>query len=509
MAHTFPPRKHRAKEVADPDVLNEAFQDIAAKLAGHINEHDISSDKSGLAPAANAYYAGHQTVKDSSPNWFNAAGFYASINGEAGHDATATIADATGWQSIQDDGGSDVMSTTMTCGDGDILCVFAQLQYCAWSGTDTTVPASIDAPIKMQYAIRVDGSVIDESITGAAIYPDPPPQEWYRASPTSGDEFDYRHQQYIQNTIGLSPAVCPARLLYCVPVTSGSHVAEVVARRLPMSDYKIDTATVGTTVQVFNRRIFTLRLKGMSPHTGNAPSVSIDALEDGEVLAATDITTNGFTVLQTAINALGDGYLERGALRNEHLPSVVYGAKVKFITPGSPTGAITGLYPGYGTNSAGWTVVTDAGDNVEVTGPTAGEWRLDTYPGVLIVLANVQVAYVKGTTDPGQIGMIGCFAIRITNSAGTVSVIGGSEVYVNSHNFNNEATNAPVNIEMDVPLMWAVDSTTLSAANRRIAKIELVASTWNGYAGTSPSAVEMKTQQACITALALKGVTIA
>lgn len=518
MPHTFPKGRLRSGGVVDPEAFNEALQGAAQKLSGRLNEHDFeaASVKASVAVADGAYYGAHMVVKASNPGLTRGGGlYYADIDG-AGGDVVATIDDTAAWQAIQDDGGTDTLSVTPTCGDEDTLVLIAQLQHFAWAGSDQTLAADRGSPVKLQYAFRVDGAVIPESITGAAFYPDPPPQQWYRASTGAGaNAWDHRHILRVQNTIGINPAVYPARLMWSIPVSSGSHTAEVVARRLPMSDYKIDTAGDGTTVQVFNRRLLCLRLKGWSPYTGGIPDVSIQPIDDGELIDADDIGIDGFGTLATAVNDLDAANVARGAFANQHLPSVVYDPKAQPITPGSPTGAITGLYPGYGTNGAAWTVVNDGvGTNLQIT-PTAATWDLETNDGLFIVLANVQVAYVQwtGASAPSDdLRALGILALRLTNSVGGVTLLGATEAVVNSHVANNDTTAAGPdieNIEQDVPLMWVIDSNDLSAADRLIAKIEVVAAVWDGAAGTSPAQVEMKTQQGCIVGFGLKGVHLA
>lgn len=518
MPHTFPKRRFRPGEVADPDVLNEAFQDIVPKLAGRIGEQDISTDVKGkLAVADEAYYDAHQIVKGSNPDLTDAAAAghpYATIDGDGGADPPATVEDSVSWQSLQDEGGTDVMALDIDCGEGDTLVMFAQAQHFAWKGTGPTDAADIDAPLKLQYAFEVDGAVVENSITGAAVWPDPPPQQWYRATPAS-NEFDYRHIQYLQNTLGIAHAAGASRILYATQIQSGSHTVALKARRLPMSDYKIDSAGDGTTVQVFNRRLFVLRIKGQSPRSDTGSQLVVDVFSDGDTLAATSITTNGFTKLATEVNDLDSGNIARGAFRSEHLPSMVYGPKAVAIYPAGPAAdTFIGTYPGYGTNSAGWGIVNDgAGNDLSLTGPTAGQWDLSANPGTLVVLANVQVNYVKWTgasapsTDTRALGVL---ALRMKNAAGTYTLLGETEVVINGHNFdNNFFLTDSAAIEIDVPLMWVVDSADLSALDKHIAQIDVVGCVWDGAAGTAPPDVEMGTQRGMLTAFVLKGVHLA
>jgi hypothetical protein len=507
LPHILPPRAYVTGETVDPDDLNEVFQEVAGKLAGRLNEHDISIDnKTKIAVSAEAYYGAHHIVRASDPNFTRGAGAYAQIDSVAG-DAVATVADTEGWQALVDEGGSQDMSLTLTTGE-DVLVMFAMAQHFGWKGSDTAVAAEIGSPLRLQYALRVDGALLDDTITGAALYPDPPAQPWYRATTTTND-FDYRHIQYLRGTTGISCAAHPTRITRSLPVVAGSHVVEMVARRLPPADYKVDNDGEGATVQIFNRRLFILRLKGVSPHAGGAPSVNISAFEDGQVVAAADITTNGFTALATAANTLNNSNLERGALHNEHLPSVIHGPRVKLITPASPTTVFSGVYPGYGALGVGvWTVINDGlGNTLDISGPAPTfEWDLVDNPGMFVVIANVEVDSIVWNPQADNIQAIGILALRITNSLGTVSVIGETEVYINAHNPDPEVANTMRSIKTDAPLMWVVDSADLTLANRHITLVEVVGSVWDADGVAAVVQVDMRTQRGCLYAFVLKDV---
>lgn len=521
MPHTFPGVAFQTGEIVDPDALNDTFQEVASKLAGRLNEHDISDDtKAKLSVENEAYYDAHQIKRAATPG-LNAAArnaanhFYADINGASvvGDDAVASVQDTDGWQALVDFGGTQDMSLTLTTGE-DTLVMFAMAQHFGWEGSDEDKAPKLNSPLRLQYALRVDGALLDDTITGASVYPDPPPQQWYRATRSAvpaADEYDYRHIQYLQGTTGISCAAHPTRLTRSIPVVAGSHTVELVARRLPPAEYKVDNDQQGSTVQVFNRRLFVLRLKGISPHTGDAVSVNISAFEDGQVVTAQQVNADGFVALSTPANALTNGNLERGVFRNEHLPSVVYGPKAQPITPGSPTTIFNGEYPGYGVNSAAWTVISNGGgQDLAITGPTAGEWRLDTYPGLFVVMANIEVASVVWNPQKGDHRGIIVLALRVTNSAGTVRVLGETEVCINTHNPDPESSTPTMRpIQTDAPLMWVVDSTQLSAANQRITRVEVVGSVWDGHYGPRSGGgvqLDARTQRGMIYAFALKGV---
>ena len=503
MPHSFPPRRIRDGEPVDPDVFNETFQAVAGKLSGRLNEQDIDAAtlKSSVAVASGAYYACHHLVRASNPNWGD------WLDAGPSGSAIAQVYEGVDWQRILDTASANPVEVTFTSGD-DLIVIFAQMQHAGYEYGDATVAPSFGDPLRIQYALRVDGILLDDTVTGAFFFPDPPPQQWYRATAASSTaDFDYRHIQYIQNTVGINNATHGNRLIRAMPVSAGSHTVEVVARRVPRNNYKIDNDGEGVEVYTYNRRLFVLRIKGQSGYAGGVPDVTVAAVEDGQTLTLGNVFTNSIESLRTTINSLNTQHIERAALRNEHLPSLIYGADVETIAPASSV-AVTTVYPGWGVDGAGWTTANNgAGTNLEITGP-AGGWRLDQNPGTLVVLANLQLWKVSWTTTTSVTAEDGrCLALvclAFTNHLGTRTVIGQTEVTVNGHNPNPVVTGMEP-IGDDLPLMWVVDSSTLSADDKRITKIEVLVSGYDA-ANSNTDSVEVRTQRGMISAFVLKNV---
>lgn len=452
--------------------------------------------------------------KASDPALTRGGEFYADPDSVFADDV-AVLSTQGQWQSLIDQNDStQKMSLSFTSGD-DILVIIAQAQHFAWYGADTTLvtyePPSWNTALRIQYALKVDDVLLDNTVTGAFFFPDAPPQQWYRATPTlSTADFDYRHIQYVQDTIGTNNACMPVSLFYAVPVQSGAHDVELVARMLPGIDYKTPEDGDGVTVQVFNRQLFVLRLRGESSYAGTTPTTTVSAFDDGTTFTIANLFTNGQYRIRDTLNDVEPQHIERAALRNEHLPSLVYGPKTKVLTDASATATVSTTYPGYGTDGVGWTTVAGAAGNLEVTGPTAGEWDLDANPGLFVVLANVQVPYLKWKVGWGgsrvDTRALGILAIATTDHGGTRTVHGISEAYVNSHNRDPYDTTLMHDIDVDIPLMLVIDSDDLAAGDaKKIAKVEVLASTWNAVDGSTPF-VDMKCQRAGLCAFVLKGV---
>ena len=502
MPHTFPPRRLQSGEPVDPEVFNETFQNVVSKLSGRLNEQDIdaASLKASVAVADGAYYSCHYLVYKTDPRW----GDWLNAGVNPAYDGSCPVYEGADWNPLLDNG-ANPLSLTFTTGD-DVLILFAQLQHAA-HGTTAADVSGFGDPVRLQYAFRVDGQLLDDTVTGAFFFPDPPPQQWYRASAASSlADFDFRHIQYIQNTTGINSATHGNRMVRSMSVQAGQHTVEVLARRVPRNNYALDNDGTGITTAVLNRALFVLRIRGRSAGTGAAPDVTVAAVEDGQTLTLGNVFTNSLESLRTTVNALEPRHVEREALRNEHLPSIVYRPEVAIIAPATSV-PVTTVYPGWGVDGAGWTTVND-GLGATLTISPVGGWRLDQNPGTLIVLANVQIWKVSWVTTTGITAedgrglAIACLAF--TNHLGTRTVLGQTEVTVNGHNPNPVVTGMEP-IGDDLPLMWVIDSSTLSADDQRITSIEVLISSYDAAASGTDS-VEVRTQRGMVCAFSLNGV---
>jgi len=537
MSHTFPKKAFRANEIGIKTDFDEALQPIAEKAAMGLNEHDISALETGGAkifPFASldtsCYYEAYEKKAAVTMN-LNGGAVYAQQSTTSAAGNTATILDTQEWQSIVDDVTGFALTKTINSGE-DILFLCAELQSAGWAGALGVSPTlASDNEYRLQYALRVDGTVYEDAMTGPAVFPDPPPQQLYSGTKAVSnlEDFDYRHKGWQQNGTGLPNHLQPARLTRCVPVVEGSHTVEVVARRATRADGKPDNAGVGSSMQVFNRRLFVLRIKGFSKSAGSsAPTLAVAPWSEGEVVSSANLNTARLVAVKNALNDVVEASIQRGALHNEHLPTVVAYPDVQILDPAAAIGVcVATTYAGYGSN-VGWQVVHNgAGTDLVVTGPGGAGFVLTANPGIVVVLANVQVRRIQCAVANNEARVAGCFIIRYKDNVNVWNYVAETEVSLTPRNqlgnfpqpdgSGTFDANVAVGVaapgqnycEEDVALLWVFDTAVLLAANpaaTTIKAIEVVCATTDCGLGL---VVAMETQKATLTAFMLKGVSLA
>lgn len=209
---------------------------------------------------------------------------------------------------------------------------------------DGTVAAPYDVvlyyPAQIQYALRVDGVVITESITGRfdkELRPFTPARV---VSPKSEDK-DKAVGPYLGRFFEKPDAVnipmYSVRLTATVDVEPGNHLVEVVVRRVPTgrrnSFYppppEVGSPTSGTVylptrhrVAIFNRQLIVVdspREPVDAALFGDA--VVVDAFDDEDVVSAASLVDEKMQPVADAINSVKTYQVARGALNGDHLGS--------------------------------------------------------------------------------------------------------------------------------------------------------------------------------------------
>lgn len=527
MPHEYPSHAPLATETSDPKVLNKLIQTIAMKSAGDLNEHDVAA---GAIPEAQvdptAYYAVYTKQVEVDPQWDPTTVGYPNVYSGGGMTGAAFVSDVVGWQDIEvydPLGGGAKLQVHKPFGD-DLLFVVATIQHASFDleklqATPSERLPSRD-PERLEYAIHLDGSVIESSITGSLFFPCDPSQETYRNRKpvVAGTEnFDTRHQDYQHDSCGINSNVMNTRLHAVFPVTEGSHVVGVKAKRWPWNSYAVDNGGYGSAITLYNRQLMVLRLKGHSKGDGTASDFTVDVFEAGDTVSSANLS-QALRDVRDELNALSSPSFQRGALRNEHLPSIVAGVASTSYTPAALVPVNT-AYPGFGVPTGSgppgtaWTQVSDgAGNPLQVTPGL----DVATTPGVLIVFANVQVRTLARTVMKKDQNVYASFEIRYKDQTGTWNHVAQSEGTLhnrNSHTYFAGDTIAEVPgymepVDDDMPLFWVVDTRTLTGVTD-ITDIDVVVSTHHEIAHGGAGGVTVQTQACALSCFFLRGVEIA
>jgi len=506
MAHIFPDKALKPQELPTPMELNRLIAPVAEKIYGRINEHDISP-VNGTFPLINVESFGVIGNEDAYTSKYLAfedviTGFGSNTvkNWFVANSEVSFVAYSQAWQTI------DGLTYTIETGE-DILWIVAQLTYASWKGGRDALVLdypnnATEDPVRVQFALRVDGSVVNETITGSYVFPDPTKQMTYKAKAKTGN-FDYRHVRYVQNTEGCGNAARPVRLTFAVPVVEGQHVVDVVVRRMPQSDGLVDnnvnsnpdTDRLGSTVGIYNRQLFVLKCNAWGGGTVTNPSSGIVNIQEAQVLSNQSLYLDRLDVIENRINSIVLGNTERGALRSEVLPRAATQVDTKNISP--TAFSYTTQYFEYGSDTI-WDIVRDAAGNLLVLNNGGAGWNLASNKGWLVVMANVALKNVTRTGDKGGVRSqaMACFTIRVKTSVAVFN-IDRCEVYCTNDNFwvsysrfVSVGDKVYVNdCYDDIPLFLAIRTDTLATliGATTVERIEICV---NGYygstAGTAP-----------------------
>jgi hypothetical protein len=495
MSHVFPPKAFKPEEIVDPQWLDKSLQPISEKIYGRINEQDIYGTEFPLAKV----YVGDATWSYDIGAYTNK--YLAAETYDPGFGLLVTGFGANGWFK----GGSstdysqawqlvDTCSLTIEFND-EKLWICAMLQYATKRGVGSgivtpTVPSS--DPARVQFALRIDGLIIPETVTGSYIFPDTPKQMIYKGKDVSvvNSEYDYRHVRYIQGTEGIGGAAKPVRLTYQAAVVEGKHTVDVVFRRVPTSDGIIDNDGDGSTVCLYNKQLFVLVMNGNGDIGPQTSASGVKPFDEAEVLSKASLFDNRISVVANRMNNLTYSNTERGALRKRHLPPAATQRDSETIAVGTPyTYVLLPTYQQFNTE-LGWVTVQDGSGNLLKIDNGGSGWNLSNNPGWLIVMANVQLWDVDNSDHGFRTTAMGCFCIRIkTPNLGYVNVMNGlTEVY-NTNDAFILSVGRPDNNKSyvyecmeDVPLFLAVDTAALAAnlGEDQIEHIEVSCCYWPG-----------------------------
>jgi hypothetical protein len=456
MPYIFPKRKLQDQDILDPTELNEDITPSADLYSGNLDEQnfkrrsfgpDIATD---VAPSAagsatpilsNSYWNLYYSHKVVDPEW----GTPDSYNNPSARNTSVRIANTPSWQSIDD------LSLTIVTGNSR-LWVVAHFQY-HWAGfevygghhfsypPDASDPDAVVTnlgawgryPAMIQFAVRVDGQIIEETKTGLH-YPHEKVTLPFKAQRQRDDGETSRTdakkvgsplpgpgQDGEPNCGGLSAEVGVVRLGSFIPVSPGSHVIDVVGRRISTTAiHNQGTAddTDATNVSyetdnkilVHNRQIFVADFPILAPANSGSASVDAPAFETEDTISEASLGTDRIDLVRYKYNNIQPGALSRGALNNRQMDSRIGYAGSAQLTPITKSSTFAAWYPGFGedthsvnrSGNVGWYGPLEDGTTASSTGSTSSTGVLELAPSsagigtfdgehVLLLLGNVEL----------------------------------------------------------------------------------------------------------------------
>jgi hypothetical protein len=499
MPYVFPRRRLRDNDVLDPTEFNEDITPAADLYSGRLDEQNFSPspalsvelntdvattpDSTYSSPllsnsAYNVYFIG----RSASPGW-GEPNNYANPTGGS---ARRVVKNISSWQTI--DIGDAKDGTVKIYTGNSKLWVIACFQY-IWTGFTNkgghhySYPPAWDAssgneskwgryPCMVQFALRVDGQIIESTVTGfddlsrKIVQP-------YRLTQTraTGDEVVAGGSNTVlpgpgqdgeANCGALSPECHSIRLGTWVPVAAGTHTIELVARRYMPTPYRqknedddneeSDQISYGMNneVAVYNRQLLVVDYPLLAPALSGASSVSVGAFRSEDTFSSETLGTKRIDKLRDSFNDIQRGAVDRGAFNRRHLVSkVVYAEQAsaqprssaahQANNPGTGPETFLACYPGYGDDTVSTSTI--AGDNwygplsqTPIAGEGGGTLRVSPAlavqnKSIILLLANVEVQRINKTkilaTSPvasGNTFCALCLFTKATNDSGTVEV---------------------------------------------------------------------------------------
>tara|TARA_R100000388_G_scaffold94809_1_gene83421 strand:+ start:470 stop:3082 length:2613 start_codon:yes stop_codon:yes gene_type:complete len=306
-------------------------------------------------------------------------------------------------------------------------------------------------PCMVQFALRVDGKIIEETITGKKL---PFEESAHGLTVTDsirkkeedemGDDEDFRHffpffttqntvfgqrsatvkssfgdsndsrpGQKVRSSRAVScgPEVMPIRIGAVVEVQPGTHTIEIVARRLQRKAGKF---LAGDFVGVFSRRILAFDLPVTSQRNdvhgtdfaltssatvgGNSVIEDVDAFKAEDRLTRSNISDSR-RILASEMNELKEQNLDSQVLSHEYLPSKVTFHRSVTIKPDLDVSRISGHYRDFSRQayaSAIFAGFTNPRIDSEVSDPNDGWTRPGTW------LASDRAGWYPIQTSPGS-----------------------------------------------------------------------------------------------------------
>ena len=423
MSYIFPKRLLQEEDILDPNEINDDFIPAAELYSGKLNAHNADwkqiSGVGAITPTQNALFEYVYTFNKASPGFGTPGSYDAPSHTKATNEVA--IPNTFAWTTME--------TTTITTGISNLWILgAAQYLWTWWASSSTGTwdggasgnhPAhgfggedpghsnsydpwdATDAyyaekgrPAGVQFALRVDGQVLEWTITGkhnpfeAVVVPNKPID--LIADGLASGAYDYT-----KRTTACGPEMFPVRMGSVFPVQAGTHTIEVVSRRIPRAAASFNHSK--DHVYTFNRQLFVLDMPNYPSASVDISTVQPSAFDTEDTLSASTIGTDGIDAVREALNDIEPGAFGRGAFTHEHLASPVLFADQVTIDEGRKA---YNHFPGYTSddvassyhNQEGWYLLDDATGSDVLSVGTGSSTTWSTAVGtVAVVLANVSV----------------------------------------------------------------------------------------------------------------------
>lgn len=417
MSYIFPRRRLRDADVLDPIELTLDLSPAAERISGHLNAHNFNANIASTVDVEPAAVTDTTTYMYPVP--FGDTHTATVLEPWTLFPDRTTPADAYlvqnnyEWQTIANAAGVTVSISVAT--GQEVLWVHAFAQYlwhgfyAAWLPFGPTPQHASSAetyPANVQFAIRLDGGVLPDTITGiddATYQSSLPAKPLTQRDTTTPTVLPGPQDIPSQQLNALGPAALPIRIATAVPVSAGNHTIELVVRRVPPIRWEGDyNYKQGDKVYVYCRQITAMELKTFPIDSVVSTDISVPAFEEETVVSNTTMYVERVQPLMAAYNDVAEGNLQRGALMHYHLPPVLRASTVASAILGPTAGQpFNSIYPGFLSSTIaptayaapptiGWSLLTDGVGSFLATNIAAD------VAARYLVLANVQVRNVGG-----------------------------------------------------------------------------------------------------------------
>lgn len=430
MSYIFPRRRLRDADVLDPIELTLDLSPAAERISGHLNAHNFNANIASTVDvepeAVTDTWVYRLAVPFGDTHTATALQPWTGLPDETVPTNAYKIQNTFEWQAIADSGGATALVTLDT--GSAVLWVHAFAQY-LWYGFQLQLDDPAAYPrwqhasgadqrgVNLQFAIRLDGSVLEDTITGIdnAVYQASMPlKPLKQCDTTTTTVLPGPHDVRSQQICAIGPAAGGPRISACIPVQAGEHTIEIVVRRVPLyislADYDAGSLTDSMpeytsvdNVYIMSRQILVTELKTFPVDSVVSTDVSVPAFEEETVVSNTTMYVERVQPLMAAYNDVAEGNLQRGALMHYHLPPVLRDQNTTraVLLTAFPGELYNCVYPGFNsaviasskydaTPKVGWFMISDGFQDIKVSSINIALKQR------VVVLANLQIVKIDG-----------------------------------------------------------------------------------------------------------------